>query len=221
MNPPCWLEEAHTRVVDAAGRLRKVGAVRELPSLSAARSLAERYLSPLGSRWQHTQAVAARALELARAVPADERNLLVIAGWWHDLGYAPELVVTGFHPLDGANFLYVQGNSERLCALIAHHSAAEFEAEERGLLDSLAVWPREEGAVADALWTADMTTGPDGRRVTYSERLEEILSRYARESFVSRAMRRARPTIESAVARTTSRLVVTERRIATTQSTTG
>jgi len=44
-------------------------------------------------------------------------------------------------------------------------SRATFEAEERGLADELAAWPREESAVADALWMADMTTGPRGEAV--------------------------------------------------------
>ena len=40
------------------------------------------------------------------------------------------------------------------------------------------MWPREESPVADALWTADMTTGPRGEELTYDERLSEILTRY-------------------------------------------
>jgi hypothetical protein len=47
-------------------------------------------------------------------------------------------------------------------AIVAHHSAATFEAEERGMGDGLDESPREESAVADALWTADMTIGPRG-----------------------------------------------------------
>jgi len=32
-------------------------------------------------------------------------DTLVCADWLHDIGYAPALVATGFHPLDGARFL--------------------------------------------------------------------------------------------------------------------
>ena len=141
-----------------------------------AAALAQHLLFPLGNRYRHTVRVAARAEELAGAVPADDRELLVVAAWWHDLGYAPQLVQTGFHPIDGARYLAAQGHSPRLCALVAHHSAATFEAAERGLEAELAVWPREEGPVSDALWTADMTTGPRGERFAYEERLSEILS---------------------------------------------
>jgi hypothetical protein len=55
-----------------------------------------------------------------------------------------------------------------VCGLVAHHLAATYEAEERGHLADLEVWPREEGAIADALWTADMTAGPPGKFLTYS-----------------------------------------------------
>jgi hypothetical protein len=180
--------------------------VMELPSRQDAAVRAEELLAPLGDRWRHTEAVAARAEQLASAVPVDERELLGVAAWWHDLGYAPELAVTGFHPLDGARYLAGEGYPERLCALVAHHSAAMSEAEERGLADELAAWPREESAVADALWMADMTTGPRGERISYPERLAEILDRYGPNSVVGRAMTRARPAIEAAIERTERRL---------------
>lgn len=150
--------------------------------------------------------VAARAEELAGAVPAADRELLVVAAWWHDLGYAPDLVQTGFHPIDGARYLASKGHSPRLCALVAHHSAATFEEAERGLDAELAEWPREEGPVPDALRTADMTTGPRGERFDYAERLSEILARYDQDSIVGRAMSRAQPSIQAAIERTNGRL---------------
>ena len=123
-----------------------------------AADLARRLLAPLGNRYRHTVSGAARAEELTGAVPRADRELLVVAAWWHDLGYAPELVQTGFHPIDGARSLASQGHSPRLCALVAHRSAATFEAVERDLEAELAEWPREEGPLPEALWTADMTT---------------------------------------------------------------
>lgn len=162
-------------------------------------------LAPLGDRWDHTRAVAARAEQLMPAVPAADQDLLRVAAWWHDLGYAQELALSGFHPLDGARYLAVEGYPERVCALVAHHSAATFEAEERGLALELDRWPREESSVADALWMADMTTGPRGEALGYPERLAEILDRYEADSFVARAMARARPVIEAAIIRTERR----------------
>jgi hypothetical protein len=34
-------------------------------------------------------------------VPAADRPVLIAAAWLHDIGYAPGLPETGFHPLDG------------------------------------------------------------------------------------------------------------------------
>ncbi|MBV9312939.1 MAG: HDIG domain-containing protein [Pseudonocardia sp.] len=180
--------------------------MRAVPTVNEAHHVAEGLLAPLGDRWRHTQAVAARAVELSSAVAPDERTLLVVAAWWHDLGYAPEIRVTGMHQIDGAQYLTSMGYPSRLCALVAHHSAATFEAEERGLSEELAAWPHEEGAVADALWTADMTTGPAGEAISYPVRLDEILRRYESGTAVARAMTRARPSIEAAIARTATRL---------------
>lgn len=183
--------------------------MRELPSRDDAQALARRLLISLESRWDHTCAVAARASLLSKAVSAVDQDLLVVAAWCHDLGYAPTVAATGFHALDGAQFLSVQGYPARLCGLVANHSAATFEAEERDLIQQLAQWPNEQDAVADALWTADMTTGPNGESVDYETRFDEILRRYDVDSAVARAMTRARPTIQSAIRRTEHRLATT------------
>ena len=74
-------------------------AMDELPSRAEAMSLARELLAALGSRLQHTEAVAARAEELALAAPTPDRHLLVVAAWWHDLGYAPETRVGFNYPL--------------------------------------------------------------------------------------------------------------------------
>ena len=157
--------------------------VRRMPSAKAAEELARALLESLGNRWAHTQAVAARADGLTPAVtPVADRSLLVVAACWHDLGYAPALRDTGCHQIDGARYLEREGYPDRLVALVAHHSAATCEAEERGLLAELDVWPREKSPVADALWMADMTTGPAGEELAHDERLSEILTRYERAS---------------------------------------
>ena len=204
----------NTLVTDGQDREagRRVGrsytrAMRGVPSITAAEALARELLGPLGNRWAHTQAVAARADGLTPAVqPMDDRSLLVVAAWWHDLGYAPALRDTGCHQIDGARYLEREGYPDRLVALVAHHSAATCEADERGLLAELEVWPREESPVADALWMAAMTTGPGGEELAYDERLSEILTRYQRTSTVGRAMLRAEPAIRAAIERTRQRM---------------
>ena len=81
-----------------------------------------------------------------------------------------------------------------------------FEAEERGLREDLETWSHEESPVADALWMADMTTGPRGEEFHYDERLSEILNRYEPGSIVGRAMTRAEPAIRAAIERTRKRM---------------
>ncbi|MGP3688568.1 HD domain-containing protein [Streptomyces sp. IBSNAI002] len=171
-----------------------------------AAGLARSLLPPLGDRWLHTQGVAARARELAQAVPEGERGLLVAAAWLHDIGYAPPLHDSGFHPLDGARHLTVLGASGRLVRLVAHHSGAAYEAEQRGLSAELAVYEREDSALLDALTCADMTTGPAGQRLGFKRRLDEILVRYPPDSDVHTAVSTAVPYLAGAVARTSERL---------------
>lgn len=92
----------------------------------------------LPRRWAHTQEVAKRAVEVGQVLGQDA-GLLLAAGTLHDVGYAPRLAATGFHPLDGARFLRDEyGADERLVRLVANHSFALLEAEERGLREELA-----------------------------------------------------------------------------------
>lgn len=112
--------------------------------------------------------------------------------------------------IDGEIVCWVNGKlafaalQRRNTALVAHHSAAMYEAEQRGLADQLAHWPNEQSAVTDALWMSDMTTGPAGQRYTYPQRLAEILNRYPPGSEVAAAMTAAQPTIDAAIARVTA-----------------
>lgn len=122
----------------------------------------------------------------------------------HDVGYAPRLAETGFYPLDGARFLRDEhGADERLVRLVANHSFALLEAEERGLMEVLErEFPLlDEGLLVDALVYCDMTTTPDGERTTAAERMAEIVGRYGANSLVGRFIRRAEPDIRAAVGR--------------------
>jgi len=173
-----------------------------------ARDLARALLEPpLPRRWAHSQGVADRADTLASIVGADA-DLLRASAWLHDIGYAPDLATTGFHPLDGARYLRdVEHAEPRLCGLVAHHSCARIEAEERGLADALvAEFPPTDDVLTTPLIYCDMTTGPDGDRVDFDERLAEILSRYGEGDVVSRSMRRAAPTVRRAIADVEQRL---------------
>ncbi|MFI2710061.1 HD domain-containing protein [Micromonospora sp. NPDC018662] len=160
----------------------------------------------LPSRWRHVQAVGAKAESLGRLV-GDDAELLAAAGWLHDIGYAPDIVDTGFHALDGARWLLRQGFQPRLASLVAHHSCASYEAEERGLKPALmAEFPLEQSPTSDALWFADMTTGPDGQDLTVDERLAEIRERYGPDDLVTRFWVKAEAPLLEAVRRTEERL---------------
>jgi hypothetical protein len=137
-----------------------------------AKAQVERLIAPLGNRWAHVQAVARQAGRVAVVLSAEDGDVLVAAAFLHDVGYAPSLNRLGFHPVDGAQFLRAPGQ-ERLACLVAHHSGARFEAEERGLVDELAAFPVEEGPVMDALTFADMTTGPAGQPMNLDQRVDE------------------------------------------------
>jgi hypothetical protein len=189
----------HGTSVNVPGWLRSLELMRSVSAWAEdlARDLLE---DTLPRRWAHVQGVAARARSLAPTFGA-ETELLEAAAWLHDIGYLPELASTGLHGLDGARYLRdVQHADPMLCRLVAHHSCAIIEAEERGLADVL----RREFAVppqpiADALTCCDMTTSPDGEHVNVDRRLAEIRHRYGSGHLVSRSIRRATPMILKAV----------------------
>lgn len=162
---------------------------------------------PLPRRWAHTQGVAATARTLAGALGKDA-DLIVAAAWLHDIGYSPAIVVTGFHPLDGARHLRdAERASDLLCRLVANHTAASTEAGERGLAADLGrEFPLPPRDLDDALCYCDMTTGPDGQPMTASQRLAEILSRYGPDDPVHKAISAASPHLTDAVARVARRL---------------
>jgi putative nucleotidyltransferase with HDIG domain len=176
--------------------------------VNQARQIAGGWLArELPRRWVHVQAVAAKAERVAPVLDAGDRDVLVASAWLHDVGYAATLAATGFHPLDGARFLRAEGFDSRVAALVAHHSCALVEADERSLYGDLAgEFPNEMSSTADALWYCDMTTGPDGEDCEVADRLTEIRSRYGPDHVVTRFVQRAQPEIVAAVRRTEERL---------------
>lgn len=167
-------------------------------------TVAEAELScTLPRRWAHSQGVALRATELAGILGGDAA-LLESAAILHDVGYAPRLGLTGFHPLDGARFLRdIHQADERLVRLVANHSFALLEADERALRAVLqAEFPLlNDQFLVDALVWCDMTTTPTGERTTATDRVAEIIRRYGADSVVGRFIRGASSEISVAVAR--------------------
>lgn len=169
-----------------------------IPDLrSWAEQTARSQLSSLPRRWEHTRGVARQAERVSSLV--DDPDLLVAAAWVHDIGYAPDLIQTGFHPVDGAVFLSELGAPERLCALVAHHSCACVEARNRGLTID---WTDERTGLRDALWWADMTTTPTGGVTDVRQRIVEVLDRYGPDHVVAQSVTEASEELIAAATRT-------------------
>jgi hypothetical protein len=155
---------------------------------------------PLPRRWAHSQGVAVRARGLAPVLGTDA-DLMEAAAWLHDIGYAPGLAATGLHQLDGARYLRDARHADALlCRLVAHHSCAIIEADERGLADVLSSeFDPAPDVLSSVLTCCDMTTSPDGQPVPVDRRLAEIQDRYGPGHLVSRSIQRATPMILRAV----------------------
>ena len=161
-------------------------------------------LSPLGRRWTHVQHVAALGAHIAPAYGIDGERLEA-ACLLHDIGYAPELSLTGFHPLDGARFVRARGY-EDLARLVAHHSGARHEAALRNVPGFEDEFPFEDSDLDRALTYCDLTTGPGGQRMEFRDRVAEIVTRYGPDHVVTKAITGSLIELEEAVR-------VTERRI--------
>jgi hypothetical protein len=109
--------------------------------------------------------------------------------------------VEAVHALDGARYLRNARHADTMqCRLVAHHSCAIIEAEERGLADVLArEFEPAPQVLSSVLTFCDMTTSPDGELVPVERRLAEIGHRYGQEHPVSRSIQRATPMIRCAV----------------------
>lgn len=166
--------------------------------------LAAELLGGDGDRWRHVERVASTAEEpggLASVGP----NLLPSA-WLHDIGYTPDLVHTGMHAIDGALFLDRAGAPREIVSLVAFHTGAEFEAEERGLVDALAQFDRPAQEELDLLILADLLSGSSGEPVTVAERFDGIFGRYEPQHPVYRAVTRSRPYLEECAKRAAARV---------------
>lgn len=164
-----------------------------------------RRLGAATARWQHSLSAAERAREIAGAVAASDRSTLIAAAYLHDIGYSPELVVYGFHPLDGARWLRLQG-LDRIAGLVAHHSGALVEARARGLEAVMGEFIDERSRVSDALTYCDLTTGPAGETVAVADRLSDIERRHGTSSVTVRTMKVASSSLLAAIARVEERL---------------
>lgn len=172
--------------------------------LAEARATAKGCLGGAGDRWRHVRVVGATAERVS--VQLGLGSAIAQAAWLHDVGYSERIKESGFHPLDGARWLAERGWDSSVVALVAHHSGAAAEAEERGLARDLAVFTVPDDADLDVLNYADLTTGPDGAPLPVESRLDEILRRYPEVDPVHRAVVRSRASLIGSVRRVEARL---------------
>ena len=140
-----------------------MGTVKVVVDVEAVAALAETRLAQvLPRRWRHVRAVAQRARSVATTLSLPDD--LLAAAWLHDIGYAPELAETGFHPLDGARFLRRAGVDGQVVSLVAYHSCAQIEADVRGLGAELAAeFTPADALLSDALLYCDMRLRDGGQ----------------------------------------------------------
>jgi hypothetical protein len=174
-----------------------------------AQRLAEDLLADVGSRFQHTRGVGARATTALPAVAEPDRPFLLAAAWLHDIGYAKALQRTGFHPVDGAHYLQEHGWPRVVVGLVAHHSGARFVAAVRGLaalLDPFSEARYVHGPLADALTFADQTTATNGAPIDVEDRMADMLRRHGPDSPNARCHHVRAPALRAAVQTTQLRI---------------
>jgi hypothetical protein len=76
--------------------------------------------------------------------------------------------------------------------------------------DLLAEFEPEESVTYDALIFCDMTTGPDGKAISFEDRVREVYERYG-EGDISRALRMAEPCLKTAVDRISQAMKASDR----------
>lgn len=167
-------------------------------------SLAQELVGASGARWDHTCGVSRTAASWRHAGWISEN--VVSAAWLHDIGYAPGLVRSGMHAVDGAAYLDLHGAPKLVVSLVAFHTGAEYEADERGLIDKLIQFDRPPQDDLDILILADLVTSPDGSKVCVRDRLDDIFDRYEAQHPVHRAVTRSREYLEESAARAASRV---------------
>lgn len=155
------------------------------------RAVAFELVGDMHPRWEHLSAVGELAERLAERHPQVSMRV-VQAAWLHDIGYAPPIAHLGFHPVDGARYLVERHAPAGVPELVAFHTGAPFEAEERALTRELGTFSAPHDRELDLLTMCDLAVLPTGELVLDVRRVEEILSRYSPGDPVFRAVTRSR-----------------------------
>jgi hypothetical protein len=157
-----------------------------------AETLARRLLGDDSDRLAHCRYAAGIAELTADALGLPESDELVAAAWLHDIGYAPAIARTGFHPLDGALHLAAEGWPDQTVLLVAHHSYAAILAPYFGVEHQIAVLDHASADAEDILTYADLRSGPTGMGAVPQKRIADKRSRRAGSSIVPQDVREGR-----------------------------
>jgi putative nucleotidyltransferase with HDIG domain len=161
------------------------------PSPEARRSVSswgawlEQAFATTPARFWHSRAVWHRAAHATRRElrhwSAPDRDALVLAALLHDVGRALDPRNTAPHGFVGAAWLDELGMHD-VARLVAHHSGARHEAEQRDMAH-LDAWPLASFTPAErdglaVLTYLDRTTNPAGIEVTADERRTDLVRRF-------------------------------------------
>ena len=139
------------------------------------------------ARLAHVLTVASHVRETAERLDATGSVCIDVdyayrAALLHDIGYAPELQETGFHPIDGARYLERRGYPTIAADIICHSNSPEL-ARLRGL-PPISV---STSLVAELITYWDVQVAQGGIVMTYADRMSEIRARHSAQSDVCRA----------------------------------
>jgi hypothetical protein len=80
-----------------------------------------------------------------------------------------------------------------ICRLVAHHTGAAIEAEERNLPGYIDEFAHPDDLLLEALTYCDMTSAVDGEPTDVDQRIAEILTRYPEGHVVHRSITKSAP----------------------------
>ncbi len=153
--------------------------------------LVDKLLSNDPKRLSHVLGVVRTAHEIGASLgqAADFIQDLRTAALFHDIGYAVDLRMAGFHPLDGAIFMAWRHSEPEVVSAILFHTAAASEVvahpQAAPLYRELADYANGS-LLLDALTFSDLRTSPSGELITIGERVRDIAARYGTDHTVTR-----------------------------------
>jgi len=142
-------------------RDRVATVVRVKWALEEARELAQELLLDLPAGLAHVEGVATTALALGMP------RTVASAAWLHDIGYSERLHRMGMHAIDRALYLDLAATPTEVVSLVAFHTGAEYEADERGLIDKLILFDRPRQDLLDLADPRRSRDGPTGASFPY------------------------------------------------------